>query len=168
MSLQNIQLPGEALIRLYNMPLVDLDKKSKNSSASANESQEIRFLGSNKKNITILVNTGDASFLTDESFSFLTGILNACKLTMDDVALVNINNLKDSSYTAINKITRPVITLLFDVSHNDIGLPLQFPNFQVHKYNNITFHSAPSLKVLENDKPLKAMLWGNLKTLFQL
>ncbi|MBS1751982.1 MAG: hypothetical protein JST63_18940 [Bacteroidetes bacterium] len=168
MSLQNIQLSGETLIRLYTLPLVDLDIKAENCPPTTVITQDIRFLGANKKNITILINSNEASFLTEEAFSFLTGILNACKLTMDDVALVNINNMKDCGYTAIFKTTRPIISLLFDVDHNDIGLPLQFPHFQVHKYNNITYLSAPSLKVLENDKPAKAILWANLKTIFQL
>lgn len=168
MSLQNIQLSGETLLRLYTMPLVNMENKAKTAAGSAEISQDFRFLGSNKKNITILVNTRKASFLTDDSFNFLTGILNACKLTMDDVALVNINNLKDTGYTNIFITTRPSITLLFDVSPNDIGLPLQFPDFQVHKYNSITYLSAPSLTVLENDKPSKATLWGCLKTIFQL
>lgn len=168
MSLQNIQLPGETLLRLYTMPLVNMETKAKSSVGSIAIPQDVRFLGSNKKNITILVNTREASFLTDDSFSFLTGILNACKLTMDDVALININNLKDTAYTGIFTTTRPAITLLFDVSPNDIGLPLQFPDFQMHKYNSVTYLSAPSLTVLENDKPSKATLWGCLKTVFQL
>ncbi|MBN8859092.1 MAG: hypothetical protein J0H29_11930 [Sphingobacteriales bacterium] len=168
MSLQNLQLSRDTIARLYTAPLVDMNAERNISAAVKEDPQECRFLGSNKKNITILVNAGDASFLPDHSFHFLTGILNACKLTMEDVALVNINNLKDAGYTGIYKITRPAVSLLFDVSPNDIGLPLQFPHFQVHKYNSITYLSSPSLVSLENDKAAKAVLWSSLKTIFQL
>lgn len=168
MSLQNIQLSGDTIARLYTAPLVDMNADRSLSTAVKDASPECRFLGSNKKNITILVNTRDASFVTDHSFNFLTGILNACKLTMEDVALVNINNLKDTGYTGIYKTTRPAVSLLFDVSSNDIGLPLQFPHFQLHKYNNVTYLSSPSLVSVENDKAAKAVLWSSLKTIFQL
>jgi len=168
MSLQNIQLSGDTITRLYTMPLVSMNIGQQSTAIRAEAVQDCRFLGSNKKNITILVNTRDASFLADQPFGFLTGILNACKLTMEDVALVNINNLKDTGYAGIYKTTQPVISLLFDVSPNNIGLPLQFPHFQVHKYNDITYIFSPSLTVLENDKPAKAALWNGLKTIFQL
>jgi len=168
MSLQNIQLSGDTIARLYTMPLVNMNTGRQDTPARPETAQDCRFLGSNKKGITILVDITDASFLPDHSFNFLMGILNACKLNMEDVALVNINNLKDRGYTGIYNTTRPVISLLFDVSPNSIGLPLQFPDFQVHKYNNITYLSSPSLSSLENDKAAKAVLWNCLKTIFQL
>jgi len=168
MSLQNIQLSADTITRLYTTPLVDMNAEKDSSVAITEAAQDCRFLGSNKKNITILVSAGDVSFLPDHSFSFLTGILNACKLTMEDVALVNISSLEDTGYTGIYKSTKPAVSLLFDVSPNDIGLPLQFPYFQVHKYNSITYLSSPSLALLENDKAAKAALWSSLKTIFQL
>jgi hypothetical protein len=168
MSLQNVQLSADTIARLYTAPLVDMNAERVGSTAITEAAQDCRFLGSNKKNITILVSAGDVSFLPDHSFSFLTGILNACKLTMEDVALVNISSLEDTGYAGIYKSTKPAISLLFDVSPNDIGLPLQFPYFQVHKYNSITYLSSPSLALLENDKAAKAALWSSLKTIFQL
>jgi len=94
--------------------------------------------------------------------------LNACKLNMADIALINTRQVAGTGYTEINKITAPVITLLFDVAQNDIGLPLQFPHFQVQRFGNVSYLSAPSLDLIEGDKLLKSTLWGCLKNLFQL
>ncbi|MFT3705678.1 MAG: hypothetical protein QM802_25135 [Agriterribacter sp.] len=167
MSLKNITLTSETLANLYSMPLVAV-QAAEEIKPVANAANGLKFLGSNTKNITILVNVDDAPFINDKAFQFLTGILNACKLNMADVALINISKLSDTGYTSIYKITSPAATILFDVAQQDIGLPLQFPHFQVQKYSNVSYLSAPPLAVIEADKSLKSMLWGSLKSLFQL
>lgn len=166
MSLKQIKLAPQTISDMYTAPLfmaetAEIEAPAKNNSA-------LKFLGSNNKSITILVNEPGVSFLGDQPFNFLTGILSACKLSMADVALLNLQNLPNKHYQFIETSTRPVNMLLFNVACNEIGLPLQFPHFQIQKYNNISYLSAPDLGVIEPDKAVKAQLWGCLKSLFQL
>jgi len=150
---------------LYTTPLVCLKEVDPETPTSPPAS---KFLGSNQKQVTIVVNTTEAPFLTDKSFSFLTGILNACKLNMADVAVFNRHQSPDMNYNSVNTIAHPVVTLLFGVSPQEIGLPLQFPHFQVQRYNNVTYTWAPDLDSIEKDKLIKTQLWTSLKTIFQL
>lgn len=165
MSLKNVKLPEILIANLYTAPLVDLQNTAE---ASASTETGLKFLGSNQKQITILVNVNDATYLSDRSFAFLTGVLNACKLNMADVAVINIHQSENRYYLDINNMTRPKIKLLFGVSPGEIGLPIHFPHFQVQPYNNVVYLCAPGLTSIEEDKLLKAQLWTCLKSIFQL
>ncbi|MFT3947333.1 MAG: hypothetical protein QM763_10205 [Agriterribacter sp.] len=167
MSLKQIILPPETLTQLYTSPIIDLQFAEKTKPAKE-QTDAIKYLGSNKKNISILVKAADAPFLNDQLFNFLAGILNACKLNMADVALINILSANNTGYTVINSITNPGKIILFDVSTQDISLPMQFPHFQVQQFNNVMYLSAPALHIIEADKAIKAQLWVSLKQLFQL
>ncbi|MGN6436922.1 MAG: hypothetical protein ACTHMM_10335 [Agriterribacter sp.] len=163
MSLQHIKLPEAVITDLYKTPIIQLT-----SSAAPDNKPVIKFLGSNQQRITIVVNVTDAPFLTDKSFNFLAGILSACKLTVADVAIINLHQIADKNYQQIQQATSPVSMLLFGVSQSDIALPLQFPHFQLQRYGNITYLAAPALDEVETDKTVKTKLWGSLKSLFQL
>ncbi|MBX2925642.1 MAG: hypothetical protein KF746_25820 [Chitinophagaceae bacterium] len=163
MSLRNIKLPYTVITDLYTAPLIQLAEEAESDSKPA-----VKFLGSNQKQITILVNITEAPFLPDKSFNFLAGILAACKLTVADVAVINLNSLADKRYQQIQAVTSPTVMLLFGLDGSDIHLPLQFPDFQVQRYGGITYLAAPSLEIVEGDKAIKAKLWGCLKSVFQL
>lgn len=167
MSLKQITLSPETLAQLYTLPIIDMQATDKNSVVKES-ADGLKFLGNNTKNITLLVKADDAPYLNDKTFTFLAGILNACKLNMADVALINITSQKNINYTSINSITKPEKTILFDITPQDISLPLQFPQFQIQRFNNVMYLSAPALSVIEADKAVKAQLWGCLKQLFQL
>ncbi len=165
MSLKNVKLPANLIASLYTAPLVCLQKKENTAPSTPDP---LKFLGSNQKHITILVNESNAVFLTDTSLAFLTGILNACKLNMSDVAVINIGQSANNHYTAISSATLPGIMLLFGVSPQEIGLPLSFPHFQIQPFDNTTYVCAPHLANIRDDQSLKAKLWASLKSVFQL
>lgn len=166
MSLRQIKLAPQTICDMYKGALYLAENTEKEPAAAS--APVIKFLGSNKQSITILVNEAEVPYLSEKPFNFLAGILSACKLSMADVALLNVQNLPEKHYQIIESATRPQRIILFGVSCNEIGLPLQFPHFQIHKYNNISYLSAPALPDIEPDKTVKAQLWGCLKSLFQL
>ncbi|PWU01640.1 MAG: hypothetical protein C5B52_06965 [Bacteroidetes bacterium] len=166
MSLENINLSETVLIELYKNVLV-LDKFVTTDKSPANNSP-FKYLGDNQKNITILINNTDSGILSDKDFNFLAGILNACRLNMSDVAIINLHNVKEKNYVAINNVTNPVTVFIFGIEQSEIGLPIQFPYFQPQPYSNVTYLCAPELKILSEDRLLKSKLWVSLKTLFDL
>lgn len=166
MSLRQIKLAPQTICDIYRGVLYlaeDTEIEPAATSAPA-----IKLLGANKQSITILVNEAEVPYLSEKPFNFLAGILSACKLSMADVALLNVQNLSEKHYQVIETTTRPQSVILFGVTCAEIGLPLQFPHFQVHKYNNINYLSAPALPDIEPDKMIKTQLWGCLKSLFHL
>ncbi|MFM6924005.1 MAG: hypothetical protein ACKOU7_00755 [Ferruginibacter sp.] len=166
MSLDNIQLPDTILQSLYSKCLYDLD--SDKSVLSAIQTPGISFLGNNQKKITILVNCETAIYLPDEELNFLLGILTACKLSMADIALVNLSKNPGISYTALSEQLKAEKVFVFGPDAAVLELPLQFPHYQVQPFNNQVYLSAVSLKELQANKEEKMKLWTCLKKIFSL
>ena len=166
MSLDNIQLPAIVLHDLYKNSLVDVDTttvKNKNEKTSA-----IAYLGNNQKQVAIIANDTAAIYLPDEELNFLMGILSACKLSMADVALVNIAKTGAVSYTKIEEELHAGIILLFGVAPVQLQLPLQFPQYQIQKFNGQVYFAAPALTTIAADKGEKTKLWSCLKQIFEI
>jgi len=165
MSLDKIQLPPIVLQELFNKSLVSSEIIQ---SAEVLSQASIIFLGNNKQRIVIIVDCSDAKFLTDEELNFLLGILSACKLTMEDVAIINIRKSKPLSYKTITKELQAEKIFLFGVEPSQIELPLEFPHYQVQSYNKQVYLSSPLLSILQADKAEKTKLWLCLKKVFSL
>ncbi|MFN8251965.1 MAG: hypothetical protein U0V75_08805 [Ferruginibacter sp.] len=166
MSLDNIHLPAIVLQDLYKNSLVDLNN-NQHESMESTDSGALPFLGNNQKSICIAVNDKDALYLSDELLNFLLGILSACKLSMADVALINAakNNF---SYRDVQEQFHAVTVLLFGIQPGQLQLPMQFPYYQLQKFNNQVYLAAPDLQNLQQDKAEKTKLWNSLKQVFNL
>jgi len=129
------------------------------------------FLGENKKKITVVHKEPAAAFLTDEQFKLISGILNACKLSMADIALVNLAH-QNSSFLELKQQLEPQFLILFDVSPTTIELPFTIPPYQIQDYNNCKILVAASLQymTLETDevKKEKTLLWNALRKFFSI
>ena len=166
MSLDNIQLPAFVIQDLFRKNLVDINSNEKKEAIAGGE--EPIFFGGNKQHIILLVNNPDAVFVTDQQLTFLSGILAACKLTLEDVGLINIAAIPTISYKTILNSFKPRIVIMFGISPDVIELPFVIPLFQKQSYNNQVYLAVPSLNELENNKELKRNLWTVLQQIFSL
>ena len=118
MSLSNIKLPGFVIADLYRTSLIQ--PSAADGFVPRQEVQEVaepepvrvapqpepvvektppkpvdttpyKMLGNNKKQITVVVNCPQDVFLAEGDLQFLTKMLDACKLNMADVAIVNLS-----------------------------------------------------------------------------
>jgi hypothetical protein len=159
MSLNNIQLKSSLLAGLYKNSLVQTEQ------VVTAETKPVNYLGNNHKNILVIVANPSVPFLPDEEFNFLTSILAACKLSIADIGIINYTNTELANLqTLINSESKNV--LLFGVEPLTIGLPINFPAFQLQSFNSRTYLYAPQLLQIENDKTLKGRLWSALKIMF--
>jgi hypothetical protein len=130
-----------------------------------------KTLGNHRRKITILVNAPGSPFLPDNQLSFLTKILEACRLNMGDVAIVN-HAPAPVNITALRAQLQPSVILLFGLEPTTIRLPINFPVFKLQLYDQCTYLSAPALDLLvqtsEESKLLKSKLWLCLKSLFEV
>jgi hypothetical protein len=156
MSLDDIRLPAYVIQDLFQKTLVDLSSNKKKKIISTNK--DLNFFGGNKQHIILLVNNSDTAFVTDRQLTFLSGILNACKLTLEDIGLVNIAPYPGMSYKKISETFNPGIVIMFGITPDTIQLP----------YNNQVYVAIPDLNTLENDKDLKRKLWTVLQQIFSL
>lgn len=166
MTIDNIQLPGFVIQDLFRKTLVDLNSNEMKQIIST--AKELNFFGGNKQHIILLVNNPDAAFVSDQQLTFLSGILNACKLTLEDIGLVNIASYPAISYKKISETFTPRIVMMFGILPEAIELPFVMPEFQRQSYNNQVYLAVPSLDELENNKELKRKLWIVLQQIFSL
>lgn len=181
MGLNDLQLSPEIIARLYPSSLITSDssvsdqtrtrrpddtfpvKKTKVEPASE---AALKSLGNNHKNILIVVNYTGLVHLPDEELSFLTNMLAACKLSLDDVAIINQNNYKDTACKDLLARFQSKNVFLFGVDPLAFGLPVSFPHFQVQNVAGCTFLFAPSLEENRTDKLIKSKLWLSLRSIF--
>lgn len=131
------------------------------------EKQSLKYLGNLKKEIIVIVNHASIPFLPDEELSFLTNILSACRLSLADIAIVNFSgNSMENIHDFIQEKAKSV--LLFGIDPLSVGLPINFPFFQLQQFNKRTYLYGPELSELEKDKALKLKLWNALKQLFNV
>lgn len=162
MSLNNVQLPPQLVADLYKDSLVE------NHATDVPISASFKHLGSNHQNILIVVNDRNVAFLPDDELNFLASVLNACKLSLADVAIVNTASQEMNDYHNLIDYFETKTVLLFGLEPSQFGLPIQFPSFQVQKFEGQTYLSAPPLSELASDKTLKGKLWTCLKTIFSI
>lgn len=175
MDLNNIALPKNLVAELYPDVLVIPHEDSPNISAKIDEYEasnkienEWITLGNNEKSITIIIDYKGSKHLPDDELSFLTEILSACRLSIGDVAILNINNYKNINYKEIFEHLEPAKVILLGVDPGRIQLPVVFPKFQIQSFSKASFLLSPTLRELRDDKILKSKLWICLKQIFTI
>ena len=159
MGINNIQLTPNILADLFHLSLVETN------ATTMPAPEKVKFLGNNQKNIVVVVSHPSVPFLPDEELKFFTNVLAACKLSIADIAIVNFPRLEEAALK--NTLASEAKTvLLFGVDPLSIGLPINFPQFQLQQFDKRTYLHAPGLTDIENNKALKSKLWNTLKVLF--
>lgn len=172
MSLQETNLPGFVMANLYGKSLVitesiQVKQKLDESTAAAPQPSagKLNFLGSNEKKITIVVSYTDQVFLPDEQLSFLSAVLQACKLNLADISIVNLYNTTLTHQALREKLDFKHL-LLFGVSADSIGLAAA-NHFVPRAEGGFSLMESPALELLnkasDEAKLLKSKLWLSLK-----
>jgi hypothetical protein len=174
-GLNDIKLNNSLLVEMYANSLLSMEEKSPVRSEEEKkppppEAKKIewKILGDYKKNILILVNYEDAVHLPNEALTLLTNMLVACKLSLADVGILNLQHAPSKQFKDIREQFNSSIILLVGLNPQDISLPVNFPQFQVQSFNNITFLYSPSAEIMETDDLLKSKLWVSLRKIFNI
>ncbi len=185
MESEPIQLPDFVLADLYKTGIVVTNEAPVKPAATKEIlpeepspvlQQEKRivkheFLGNNQKHITILVHNTEDVYLNDQHLNFLSNILNACKLNLGDVAIVNLYR-SPCDHAQLKAWTSPKYLIAFNIDPISLQLPFNLPHYQVQQYDQISMLFAPSLTLMQDDsreaKLEKSKLWLSLKKMFNL
>jgi len=171
MSFEDTILPPFLIADLYkNVLIEDVEKKVVEVAKPIVEKESsISFLGSNNKNVVIMVSDNTAVHIADEKLQLLTNLLTACKLGLADVAIVNVSN-KNIVYKQVKQAFQPKNLLLMGVDAKQFQLPLVFPEYRIQHYDNCQMLIAPNLNNLLGStnevKVEKSKLWVCLKEMF--
>jgi hypothetical protein len=166
------QLPHFVLAELYRKSLVFVneDANKKDTKTTFKEVKKL-YLGNYEKKIIVMVVDAENIYLSNESLDFLSGILNACKLNLAHIALINFTN-NALIFSELKKQLQPEFLLLFGITALQIELPFTMPDYQVQLYDNCRIVTAPSLINLNNGTSEavteKKKLWKSLQKMFNL
>jgi len=170
MSLNNIKLDPFLVAEMYKDVLVeDHDpgqEKEQSVETQTREEKSWKYLGDYKKKILFIVQYDNAVFIPDEQLNFLTTILSACKLSLADIAILNLANAPSGIYKNVQERFKSSVTILLGITPQKLEMPINFPEFQVQPFDKCTFLSAPTIGQMENDKLLKSKLWVSLRKIF--
>jgi hypothetical protein len=181
------KLPNSVLVNLYKESLVlgaatlNVDKKATSPSPVAEKNETIaeeeiltapiKFLGEHQKKILVLVQDPDAVHLNERAFDLLTSILNACKLTIADIALINLANKNFSLHQILTQVPSEFV-FVFDINPTQLKIklpaklytPILLGETQLLFSNNL----AQMQGIDQASKIEKTKLWTALKLIFKL
>jgi hypothetical protein len=169
MDLNGLQFTGEQLAELYTDKLVIAEPVVVNLPSKKikvhPEKAPILYKGKNKKKVLWIVNETAQAFLDDADFEFLSQIVTACKMNMDDIALVNMAHINTTIADVVEELQASVV-LLCGIEYNH--LPVKTDEYMIYPFNHQQYFIADSLKELRNDKAKKTKLWLALKAIFSI
>lgn len=186
MSLNDIQLKPGLLEGLFGRSLVLTgeagasllleEEKPPKEESRAGESEKVPapglpYLGNNQRQVTVIVQHADCTHLPDADLELLTAMLKACGMSLIDVAVHNFDPEKRIVAKDILSELKSKTVLLFGVSPDQFGLPIQFPQFQVQQHAGVTYLYTPELAYFQEGdaaeiKLRKSNLWTCLRTIF--
>ena len=166
MSIDRIQLSAQLCQNLFPNSLIG-EPGIRDSNKPLNKAK-ISSLGGNKRNVVFIVNNKEDRFLDDPQMEFLSNLLSACKLSMEDISLINYGQNKEIGYKEIIDQFQSQKILIFGVDGSQLGLPFTIPFFQIQMFNKQNFLMTPPFAEFLNDISLKKQLWICFKKLFIL
>lgn len=164
------ELYGTTLINLMENPSSLTEDQNQHTVSGPIAEPDLVFLGGNKKNISLLVQTVTGE-IPAFHLQFLSNLLKACRLSMEDVAIHAFSEPLPS-IQSIKMQLAPRELLLFGSNPVSIGIPINFPPFKIQSYDSINYLYLPNIEEINQDndagKLLKSKLWVCLKQLFQV
>jgi hypothetical protein len=170
MGFEKTELPVFLIAGLYKNSLIAGDDAVTAVLPKKQQPNTIQYLGENKKNLCLLVKYENDVYLPDSELNFLVSILQACKLNLGDVAIVNYH-LQKKSFEQIREQINCDYLLVFGIDITQLGLKQMAP-FTAQIKDGCSIIVSPATNELNNNSPeaklLKSKLWLCLKHLFEI
>lgn len=151
-----------------DMPVVNLPAASVSVAPvqveEVQKSIEFKFLGSNKRNVLILVNDPENEVSDEKGRELLRKIVKSVNLSAADFALLNYAAYPDVKFEQFKAFFSPALVFAFGVSPAQLALPDHARNTIVEE-GQIRLIFSTELKALDQDAATKKALWGSLQKL---
>ena len=149
----------------------EVQTETDKDNSSINDSRQIKYLGEHLKQVTIIVKDELAVYLNENDLTLLSSILSACKLTLADIALINVAQQKLSLHEILNVLPSKLV-MIFDVSSTTLKIKLPTTLYKSIQLGDTYLLFSNSLSLMQGGdqsaKLEKGKLWAILKQLFQL
>lgn len=129
-----------------------------------------KYLGGFGKKISIVIEDHFHPHINDGDLTFLSKLLQACQLSLNDVAIINVVSNKAFS-SQLWQLMPPEKMIIFDIDPGTLGLPFRLSYFKLQPWSDCVFLASPSLQALQDGASekvvqLKRGLWESLKKMF--
>ncbi|RAJ87438.1 hypothetical protein CLV59_101189 [Chitinophaga dinghuensis] len=165
MSLEDLQLDPYFLAKLFAQPLIP--GKTPEAAPVQKPLPKVKYLGENQKNVALFIQNESEPYLNDELFNLLTNILNACKLGMQDVALINISSQPEFTFRDWQQSLKIKQAVVFGIAPQQLSID-ELPSYQLFTLGESAVLFSDHLQIIGTDKALKARLWSGLKQLLTI
>lgn len=159
MSLKEVSLDPFLIAGIYRQPLIKA--KPVPAEISSREEKPVPSLGNNRQRWLLVIHNPEEAYLNEEIFNMLLKLLNACKLTLDDIALINTAHLPETGFSLFRQQFSPRKMVLFGQALAEITG--DHPKNKAWEENGIHFLRADSLNDMYRDQSLKMPFWNALK-----
>jgi len=176
MGINDLQLSPEMIAFLYPETLVTLPLAASNRTFPGTakvrfpDHSHYTFSGKNLRSICVLVSTPEGASISAQNLSFLQKILEACKCTLDDIALIHIHG-QEPEMEKLKTQFNPRIILFWGFLP-EIPLPNPLTDMVPAFWEHITLLSVTNADLMSGNNPeaqgLKRKLWTSLKKIFNL
>ncbi len=122
------------------------------------------YEGENNKYIVMLFSHTGNGAMPQAQKPFLEKILNATKLSFNDVALVNLNNYPDATLAQLKDFFAASSIFLWGISPTVFNIQASLYEPKIH--DKLKIICVDAIDAIDNDTSLKAKLWSILKTHF--
>jgi hypothetical protein len=184
MGINHLRLSSELIAALYPESLIAGNERAtvkenvRNSNENARTPKPVAdkmplypFMGENNRSICFLANCPEEDFLPAEQLGFLIKMLTACKLSLNDIALLNIAHLA-FDLAELRVQLHPRIIFLWGMPPVSAGLKSGLPDFNISVFDGISVIPVLSPDLMSGNRPegteFKQRLWICLKKLFTL
>lgn len=159
MSLKEVILDPLLIAGIYNQPLIQ--KNTVSAGTFPEKGIDIPSLGNCGRRWLLLINNPEAAYLNEDVFNMLLKLLNACKFTLDDIALVNMAHLKEVNFQMLLEKFSPAKVILFGKVLSDL-IKGRDKN-KAWEEENIYFLYSDSLTDMYKNQQMKVPFWNALK-----
>jgi hypothetical protein len=177
MGINHFRLSSELIAAWYPESLVQENEPSPvkenvvHSKPVADKNPAYPFLGENNRSICFLANYPEGDFLPEDQLEFLKKMLTACKLNLNDIALLNIAR-SSVDLADLRLQLHPRIIFLWGIEPASVGLKSGLPDFAISMFDGISIVPVLSPGLMSGTRPegteFKQRLWICLKKLFTL
>jgi hypothetical protein len=177
MGINHLRLSSELIAALYPESLVEgidparLKENVRISKPVADKIPAYHFLGENNRSICFIANFPEGDFLPEDQLEFLKKMLAACKLSLNDIALLNIAH-SPFDLADFRVQLHPRIIFLWGILPESVGLKSGLPDFNISMFDGTSVVPVSRPDVMSGNHPdgteFKQLLWICLKKLFTL
>jgi len=160
--MEKVNLTNNILVNLYNKHLV-IANEDRDDINKKKDQDTVSFQGGFKQKILWLHHESLHHFVSDADHEMVTKILDACRMTWDDIALVNIAGQNQTAEEIIYTLSPQFV--IFSLPHSDTS---KEELYTLTEKLNMKIIRTDILSDIRQDKNLKISLWQILKKMFQL